>query len=120
VTQAAVHILVVDDDVLIRKTLKLYLESAGYRVSLASNGLQAVAGLDQVMPDVIILDLFMPDMDGFETLRQVNHAGRRARILAISGGGSAAHCDFLDMASKLGADRVLKKPFTKAIHRGAA
>ncbi|HEX4117705.1 MAG TPA: response regulator [Rhizomicrobium sp.] len=111
-TQAAVHILVVDDDVLIRKTLKLYLESAGHRVSLASNGLEAVAGLDQVMPDVIVLDLFMPDMDGFETLRQVNHAGRRARILAISGGGSAAHCDFLDMASKLGADGVLKKPFT--------
>jgi DNA-binding response OmpR family regulator len=106
------HILVVDDDALIRKALKFHLEAAGYCVSLASNGLEAVACLEQVMPDVLILDLFMPDMDGFETLRQVNHAARRARILVISGGGSATHCDFLEMASKLGADSVLKKPFT--------
>jgi DNA-binding response OmpR family regulator len=105
-------ILVVDDDDLIRKTLKLHLEVAGYHVSQASNGLEAVAELENFKPDIIILDIFMPDMDGFETLRRLNHAARRARILAISGGGSAAACDFLDMAAKLGADRVLKKPFT--------
>jgi DNA-binding response OmpR family regulator len=106
------HILVVDDDFLIREALKLHLEREGYRVSLASNGMEAVACLERAAPNVLILDLFMPEMDGFETLRRLHHVARRARILAISGGGSAAHCDYLSMATKLGADRVLKKPFT--------
>jgi len=106
------HILVVDDDFLVRKTVKLHLEREGYRVSLASNGIEAVACLERAAPNVLILDLFMPDMDGFEILRRLHHAARRARILVISGGGSAAHCDYLSMASKLGADSVLKKPFT--------
>ena len=106
------HILVVDDDVLIRKALKLHLEVAGYQVSQAGNGLEAVAALEHCKPDIIILDIFMPDMDGFETLRRLNHRASRAKILAISGGGSVADCDFLGMAAKLGADRVLKKPFT--------
>jgi DNA-binding response OmpR family regulator len=106
------HILVVDDDFLIRNTLKLYLEREGYLVSLASNGMEAIKCLEQAAPDVLILDLFMPEMDGFETLRRLNHAARRARILVISGGGSAAHCEFITVASKLGADSVLKKPFT--------
>jgi DNA-binding response OmpR family regulator len=106
------HILVVDDDVLIRKALKLHLEVAGYQVSQASNGLEAVQAVEQCRPDIIILDIFMPEMDGFETLRRLNSRAARARILAISGGGSVADCDFLGMAAKLGADRVLKKPFT--------
>ena len=106
------HILVVDDDVLIRKALKLHLEVAGYLVSQASNGLEAVEAVEHCRPDIIILDIFMPEMDGFETLRRLNSRAARARVLAISGGGSVADCDFLGMAAKLGADRVLKKPFT--------
>ena len=108
----AAHVLVVDDDELIRKTLKLHLEAAGLHVSLASNGLEAVASVENKRPDIIILDLFMPEMDGFETLRRLNQSDRRARILAISGAGSASECSFLDMAAKLGADSVLNKPFT--------
>jgi CheY-like chemotaxis protein len=112
VSYHAAHVLVVDDDELIRKTLKLHLESAGLQVSLASNGLEAVACLEKERPDIIILDLFMPEMDGFETLRRLNQSPRRARILAISGAGSGSDCSFLGMAAKLGADGVLNKPFT--------
>src|SRR6516164_9694106 len=112
VSYHAAHVLVVDDDELIRKKLKLHLEAAGLHVSLASNGLEAVASVENKRPDIIILDLFMPEMDGFETLRRLNQSDRRARILAISGAGSASECSFLDMAAKLGADRVLNKPFT--------
>lgn len=111
-TNHPAHILVVDDDNMIRQTLKLHLEQEGHRVSLASNGRQAVARLEDDRPDIIILGLFMPEMDGFETLRQVNCRRVRARVLAISGGGSSAHCDFLTMASLFGADGVLRKPFT--------
>jgi DNA-binding response OmpR family regulator len=106
------HVLVVDDDELIRNTLKLHLEAAGLHVSLASNGLEAVASMEHERPDIIILDLFMPEMDGFETLRRLKQSARRARILAISGAGSRTSCSFLAMAAKLGADGVLNKPFT--------
>jgi CheY-like chemotaxis protein len=112
VSYHAAHVLVVDDDELIRKTLKLHLEAAGLHVSLASNGLEAVESVENGRPDIIILDLFMPEMDGFETLRRLNKSERRARILAISGSGSATDCSFLAMAAKLGADGVLNKPFT--------
>ena len=108
----ASSILVVDDDPLIRKTLQLYLELAGHRVRLAGNGREAVAALSEAIPDVVILDIFMPEMDGFETLRQIRQPVGKARILAISGGGSREHGHFLSMAAKLGADGVLKKPFT--------
>lgn len=113
-TSHPAHILVVDDDDMIQKMLKRCLEMAGHRVSLASNGVEAVASLEGDRPDIIVLDLFMPEMDGFETLRQVNSYARRARVLAISGGGSSVHCDYLRMASRFGADGVLKKPFTAA------
>ncbi|HEY2009482.1 MAG TPA: response regulator [Rhizomicrobium sp.] len=113
-TDHPAHILVVDDDAMIQKTLKRCLEQEGHRVSLASNGRQAVAHLEEDRPDIIILDLFMPEMDGFETLRQVHSHAASTRVLAISGGGSSAHCDYLDMASRFGAHGVLRKPFTVA------
>jgi DNA-binding response OmpR family regulator len=112
VSYHAAHVLVVDDDELIRKTLQLHLEAAGLHVSLASNGLEAVAFMENERPDIIILDLFMPEMDGFETLRRLNRSARRSRILAISGAWTASDCSFLAMAAKLGADGVLNKPFT--------
>lgn len=107
------HILVVDDNGLIRTTLKRHLESWGHRVSLAANGHEAMPWLKQDRPDVIVLDLFMPGMDGFETLYEITHGACRVPVLVMSGGGGAtSHCDYLAMASRLGADRVLKKPFT--------
>jgi CheY-like chemotaxis protein len=110
------RILVVDDDNLIRRMLKLQLEAAGHRIDLAVNGREAIASLEQNRPDLMILDLFMPEMDGFETLHRLNRARATGpiRVLAISGGGSLNHCDYLRMASRLGADAVLQKPFNAA------
>lgn len=112
--EAAKQILVVDDDPLILQTLKLYLEMAGHAVSVATNGADAISHLRGTTPDVIILDIFMPDMDGFETLLHIRREDRRSKVLVISGGGSSVHCDFLSIATKLGADLVLRKPFTRA------
>lgn len=105
-------ILLVDDDEFIQEALKLNLERAGYRVDVARNGAQAIAKIGDTDPDVVILDIFMPDMDGFETLRRLKQLCSDTRILMISGGGSSRQCNYLEMTSKLGADRVLRKPFT--------
>ena len=64
-------VLVVDDEPRIIKFLKIRLEASGYQVLAAGNGLDALEMLQTHEPDLLVLDLVMPDMDGFETLRQV-------------------------------------------------
>lgn len=63
------HILVVDDEFKIRKLLRAYLEREGYEVSEAQNGLVALELAQQDKPDLIILDLMMPEMNGYDFLR---------------------------------------------------
>ncbi len=78
-------ILVVDDDPDMRETLQIILESAGYAVVTAEDGEQCLAKLKQEEPDVLILDLLMPRMDGFEVckaLKDPRHS-RYARIPVI-------------------------------------
>ena len=65
------RVLVVDDEPRILKFLKLRLKASGYEVLTASNGLEALEQLQAQEPDIIVLDVVMPVMDGFETLRQV-------------------------------------------------
>ena len=103
------NILLVDDDPLVRDFVHLALLRAGHRIRQAQNGKEAVCRIAEAVPDLVILDLYMPDMDGFETLPHIRPSG--CRILAISGGGSRFNCDFLSMAKKLGADDTLEKPF---------
>ena len=70
------HILVVDDDTNTRILMRAVLEGAGYAVSLAEDGLAALAVLDKTHIDLVVLDIMMPNMDGYEftsTLRQCNN-----------------------------------------------
>ncbi len=65
------EIMVVDDDEGVREILDDMLKREGYEVSLAKNGVEAIASLGKKMPDLVILDLMMPEMDGFEVVRQM-------------------------------------------------
>ena len=70
------HILVVDDDKNTRRLLKAVLENDGYKVSLAENGEEALDAMDSEVIDLVVLDIMMPKMDGYEftkTLRDVNN-----------------------------------------------
>ena len=70
------HILVVDDDKNTRRLLKAVLENDGYKVSLAENGEEALDAMDSEVIDLVVLDIMMPIMDGYEftkTLRDVNN-----------------------------------------------
>ena len=79
------RVLVVDDDATFRETLILMLQSKGYEALGAEDGFDALATLKQALPDLIISDLRMPNMNGFEFLGVVRHRFPRLPAIAISG-----------------------------------
>lgn len=108
-------ILIVDDDTAVQATIRLLLERAGHSVVTAGDGRKGLALFEAGDFDLLFLDIFMPGMDGFETMRMVHHLRPLVPIIVISGRpiasdeGSAP--DFLTMAIKLGAVSSLQKPF---------
>jgi CheY-like chemotaxis protein len=109
------RILVVDDDAAVQGTIRLLLESAGHQVVTADDGRKGVALCEAGDFDLLFLDLFMPGMDGFETMRMVRQRHPQMPIIVISGRLTASDADqppdFLTMATKLGAVGSLQKPF---------
>jgi CheY-like chemotaxis protein len=63
------RILVVDDDVLVTSAIRTHLEACGYQVSIAESGISGLRALDEVTFDLMIVDIFMPHMRGFESIR---------------------------------------------------
>ena len=103
-------ILVVDDSVTVRKVTSRLLERQGMDVMLAKDGVEAVALLQERRPDVMLLDIEMPRMDGFEVARQVRHDDRLVSlpIVMISSRTGDKHKEH---ASQLGVNKFLGKPF---------
>ena len=106
------RILVIDDDNELRAYVAEALATEGYQVATAGNGEEGVQALTNELADVIILDLFMPKMEGFETLMELRRFSPPPTVLAVSGGGRFAAPDMLTIAGKLGARKTLPKPFT--------
>jgi CheY-like chemotaxis protein len=104
-------ILVVDDDPLVQRTCQLCLEPLGYDVAFASNGAQALDKIANSPISVVVIDIFMPEMDGIEALLALRKKNSTLPVIAMSGGGARARFDFLAAAMKFGADQVIKKPF---------
>ena len=109
------NVLVVDDDPAVRTTIKLVLERSGHRVSVAAEGRAGLAALAAGGIDLLVVDLFMPGMDGMETLREARKQYADLPVIVMSGtslGGPGQQApDFLAMAVKLGAVRSVQKPF---------
>lgn len=109
------NILIVDDDPAVQLTIRLLLERAGHRVTVAGDGRKALASFEASEFDLLFLDIYMPGMDGLETLRHVRALRPALPIIAISGRSitpdSYTEPDFLKMATKLGAVASLQKPF---------
>ncbi len=106
------RILLIEDDALVRTTLAEVLAAAGHEVAEARNGLDGVAEARRLRPDLVIVDMIMPEQDGIETLINLRATQAGMPILAISGGGRVRNLDFLSLAASLGATRTLPKPFT--------
>lgn len=109
------NILIVDDDNSVQRTLRLLLEADGHHVVAAQDGRSGLNLAETEAFDLLFLDIFMPGMDGFETLRQFRRQRPTLPIVAISGrpipSDSARGPDFLAMATRLGAIHSLQKPF---------
>ena len=101
-----------------RLTIRLVLERAGHEVTLAENGRQGVQLFGDDDFDLLIVDIFMPGMDGLETMRDIHRLRPGVPVVVISGYAFRTPLetvpDFLKMAEKLGAVRTLRKPFKPA------
>lgn len=111
-------IIVIDDDEMVLQSLQIVLEEDGHAVSLAEDGSIGLNMIEQKPFDLVILDIFMPEKEGFEVLSEIKKNNALAKILMISGGGRGAEQDmYLTQAKLLGADAILAKPFSASVLR---
>jgi two-component system, OmpR family, KDP operon response regulator KdpE len=101
------HILVVDDEPSIQDFIKRNLELRSFKVSLASNGLEALALFEQITISLVILDIMMPKLDGLEVCRRIRQTSTVPIIVLTALGEETDKIAALDM----GADDYLTKPF---------
>jgi len=104
------RIIVIDDEPGICRIACAVLEAAGHTVVAYPDGRGGIAHIKKDPPDLLVTDLFMPEMEGLETIRLARDLQSQLPIIAISGvyfeGG-----DYLEIAEKLGALATLRKPF---------
>jgi DNA-binding NtrC family response regulator len=112
------RILVVDDDPHVCQAMGVWLRQRGFKVSLADGGVSGLDALDRSTFDLMIVDVFMPDMRGFESIRLFHQRAPGVPLIAISGAAfsdaETAAPDLLRIAASLGATRCLRKPFKPA------
>jgi DNA-binding response OmpR family regulator len=108
VTRSGRTVLIVDDDAPSRLVLSIVCDSRGHTVIEAASGADALDAVTRIRPDLILLDVSLPDMSGLEVCTRVRAAGVKTPILMLSG-----HADPADVARglRLGADEYISKPY---------
>ena len=102
------RVLVVDDEPTVREVVQRYLERDGYLVRVAEDGHAALAAAGSWTPDLVVLDLMLPGLDGLEVCRRIRQAGSTAVIILTAKGYEADRIVGLE----LGADDYVVKPFS--------
>ena len=100
-------ILVVDDDANICELLRLYLTKEGYQVTVANDGEEGLEKFNAVKPDMVLLDVMMPRMDGLEVCRRIRKAGNTPVMMLTAKGETFDKV----LGLELGADDYMVKPF---------
>ena len=112
------RVLVVDDDPMVCMAIEVYLQRHHFQVTVADGGEAGLRALEGNSFDLMIVDIFMPHMRGFESIRIFHERAPAIPLIAMSGYAFAnlntPAPDFLRMALELGASRCLCKPFTPA------
>ena len=107
-------ILLVEDSPEVSMTVREILIGAGHTVSAAGNGKEALAQLKERRFDLIVSDIWMPEMDGIALLKEVRGSGNGVPVIVISGGAPNAPLTYTaPLASTFGANEVIYKPFEK-------
>ena len=104
-------ILIIDDNADILESMTLVLEGAGHATLSARDARQALLINHDRPADLLITDIFMPGADGLEAIVAFRDKWPGLKILAMSGGGQRAKRDYLQVATEIGADVVIRKPF---------
>ena len=109
------NVLVVDDDPMVCMAIEIYLERHRFQVTIADGGEAGLRALEGATFDLMIVDIFMPHMRGFESIRIFHERAPTVPLIAMSGYAFAnldsPAPDFLRMALELGATRCLRMPF---------
>jgi two-component system, OmpR family, response regulator ResD len=103
------EVLVVDDDPIVREVLDRYLSQAGYEVRAVGDGRAAMEEYDRSPPDLLVLDLMLPLVDGFEVFRRVRSRGRRTPVIMLTARGDETE---RVVGLDSGADDYVAKPFS--------
>jgi two-component system response regulator (stage 0 sporulation protein F) len=102
------HILLVDDTKTVLMSEKMMLGSKDYDITIAVNGMDALEKMDDKRPDLILLDIMMPEMNGIEVLKRIKKIDANTRIIMITAFGDVE--SYLD-SMELGAFEYINKPF---------
>ncbi len=107
------HILLVEDDAAIAKLVRFKLENNGFKVTTATNGRKALDWLKENRPDLVLLDVMMPEMDGIETLEHMkgDETLRDIPVIMLSSKGQKTE---IERCLFLGVDEYIVKPFSPA------
>lgn len=103
----SLRVLIVEDDAANREVMQLVLESGGHRVRTARNGAEALSRAAEEAPDVVLLDMQLPDQPGADVLAALKARIAPAPRIIITSGSSIGYAE----AERFGADAVLRKPF---------
>ena len=106
------RILIIDDEEDVRYVLRRILGRAGHEILEAADGGEGIEIDKSEAPDLVITDIFMPEVEGMETLREIKKNHPDQKIIVISGGGKSGYLDILDAAVSLGAMERIAKPFS--------
>lgn len=111
--ETSTRVLVVDDQKEMREYLCDILTKAGCEAVCVAGGEEAVKVCRRERISVIVVDIFMPDKDGIETIMDIRRCSPEAKLIAMTGRVKRRGIDVLNWARKLGAHAVLTKPFTQ-------
>lgn len=115
----SLKILLVEDDPLSSEAMQMVLENEGFDVYAVGGAQQGLRALNGFIPELVITDIVMPDMDGLEFIRAIRGLKTNVPILAVSGMGADGGELYLKQAQRLGADMALMKPVKRDVLLGS-